>query len=143
MLKNLPSCYNALSFLRPHCSNMLSFFINFFLSLSLSLSLSSVLLLPKPLLSPLSLLLYHTISPKFLLLPLTISDNSFTIVIQKILERTPLQSHINPTKKLRKNPITITQKPNQKNQKISTKKTQNLIEIPKKKKKKKKASKTQ
>ena len=72
MLKNLQSCYSALSFLRPHCSNMLSLFINFFLSLF------CVCLLPKSLLSPLSLLLYHTISPKLLPLPLTILANSFT-----------------------------------------------------------------
>ena len=85
MLKNFPSCYSVLSFFRPHCSNMLSFFINFFLSLSL--------------------LLCHTISPKLLPLPLTISANSFTTAIQKIPRNT------------RKNPAAITQKPNQKTQK--------------------------
>ena len=85
MLKNLSSCYSVLSFLIPHCSNMLSFFINFSLSLSLSLSLC------------------HTISPKLLPLPLTISANSFTTAIQKIPRNT------------RKNPAAITQKPNQKN----------------------------
>ena len=89
MLTNLSSCYSVLSFLRPHCSNMLSFFFNFSLSLSLSLSL----------------LLCHTISHKLLPLPLTISANSFTTAIQKIPRNT------------RKNPATITQKPNQKTQK--------------------------
>ena len=68
MLKNLQYCYSVLSFLRPHYSTMLSFFINF------SLSLFRVCL-PKPLLS---LLLCHTISPKLLPLPLT---NSFTTKI--------------------------------------------------------------
>ena len=61
MLKNLQYCYSVLSFLRPHYSTMLSFFINFFLSLFR-------VCLPKPLLS---LLLCHTISPKLLPLPLT------------------------------------------------------------------------
>ena len=65
MLKNLQYCYSALSFLRPHCSIILSFFINLFLSLF------HVCLLSKSLLFPLSLLLYHTISPKLLPLPLT------------------------------------------------------------------------
>ena len=68
MLKNLQYCYSVLSFLRPHYSIMLSFFINFFLSLFR-------VCLPKPLLS---LLLCHTISPKLLPLPLT---NSFTTKI--------------------------------------------------------------
>ena len=62
--------YSALPFFRPHCNTILSFFINFLLPLF------RVCLLPKSLLSPLSLLLYHTISPK--LLPcLAESPNTF------------------------------------------------------------------
>ena len=75
MLKILQYCYSALLFLRPHYSTMLSFFINFFLSLF------RACLLPKSLLSPLLLLPCHTISPKLLPLPLTISANSFTTTI--------------------------------------------------------------
>ena len=127
MLKNLKFFYNVLSFLRVHCSKMLSFFfINFFLSLF------RACLLLKSLLSPLSLLLYHTISPKLHPLHLTISANSHHLlpikltkntqtsqkITQKLndknlvgtiklpfvnhtwnLEKTPLQSHRNPTKK--------------------------------------------
>ena len=49
--------------------------------LLISFSLFCVCLLPKSLLSPLSLLLCHTISLKLLPLPLTISTNSFTTTI--------------------------------------------------------------
>ena len=73
MLKTLQYCYSALSFLRPHYSTMLSFFINFFLSLF------HVCLLPKSLLSPLSFLIRHTISPKLLPLPLTISPKLLSL----------------------------------------------------------------
>ena len=141
MLKNLSSCYSALSFLIPHCSNMLSLFINFFLSL--------------PCLSPSQVSsLSSLISP----LPHHLTQASFSP--SHYLNQ--LFHHCNP-ENTRKNPVVNTQKPNQKtqkephcnhtetqpkNQKISSKNTQNLIENtqkipPKKKKNTKTASKTQ
>ena len=71
------------------CSH-LSFFINFFLSLSC--------LILKSLLSPLSLLLYHTISPKLLPSPSHYLSNFFTLSFPKISQETPIHRSKLPKK---------------------------------------------
>ena len=90
MLTNLSSCYSVLSFLRPHCSNMLSFFINFSLSLSLSH--------------------FSSVTPSHTSFFLSLSPSQPTLSplqsrkYPEIPERTLLQSHRNPTKKTQKEP---------------------------------------
>ena len=126
MLKFLQYYYSALLFLRPHCSTLLSFFfIDSFLSLPcLSPSqVSSLSFLTSPLSHHLT---QASSSPSHHLNQLFHHCNSENT--QKIPERTPLQSHKNPTKKSRKNPTAITQKPNLKTKKSAHKNTQNLTE---------------
>ena len=103
--KKLPSCYCELLFLRAHCSNMLSFFIDFFLSLS------SVLVSFPSLFSLLSH--FSSVAPSHPSFFLSLSPSQPTL--------SPLQSRNYPGN-TRKSPIAITQKPNKKNQKISTEK---------------------
>ena len=98
--KKLPSCYCELLFLRAHCSNMLSFFIDFFLSLS------SVLVSFPSLFSLLSH--FSSVTPSHPSFFLSLSPSQPTL--------SPLQSRKYP-ENTRKNPAAITQKPNQKTQK--------------------------
>ena len=70
------------------CYIFLSFFTNFFLSLV------RACLLLKSLLSPLSLLLYHTISPKLHPLHLTISANSHHFLPIKLTKNTQTSQKI-------------------------------------------------
>ena len=115
MLKNLSSCYSALSFLIPHCSNMLSLFINFFLSLP-CLSLSSLI-------SPLP---HH----------LTQASSSPSHYLNQLFH------HCNP-ENTRKNPVVNTQKPNQKTRKSAQKIPRTSLKIPRKYHQKKKKTQKQ
>ena len=118
----MPSCYCELLFLRAHCSNMLSFFINFFLSLS------SVLVSFPSLFSLLSH--FSSVTPSHPSFFLSLSPSQPTL--------SPLQSRNYPGN-TRKSPTAITQQPNKKKKKKKIRKsaqknTQNLTENTQKKK---------
>ena len=131
------ACYIALSFLRVHCYKMLYFLL-------ISFFLFRACLLLKSLLSPLSLFLCHTISPKLHPLHLTISTNSHHLlpkkltkntqtsqqITQKIYDKKPhrhhqivlCKSYLKPRKK------TLLQSHRNPTKKSAQKNTQNLIE---------------
>ena len=81
------ACYIALSFLRVHCYKMLYFLL-------ISFFLFRACLLLKSLLSPLSLFLCHTISPKLHPLHLTISTNSHHLLPKKLTKNTQTSQQI-------------------------------------------------
>ena len=134
MLKNLSSCYSALSFLIPHCSNMLSLFINFFLSLP-CLSPSQVSSLSS-LISPLPHHLTQASSS-----PSHYLNQLFYHCNPENTRKNPAVNTQNPTKKPRKNPTAITQKPNQKTRKSAQKIPRTSLKIPRKYHQKKKTQK--
>ena len=121
MLKFLQYCSSVLSFLRPHCSTMLSFFINFFLSLS------PMLVSFPSLFSLLSHFSSVTPSHPNFFLSLSPSQPTLSPLQSKKYQKESLYNHIEiQPKKPIKNPTAITQKPNLKTKKSAKKNTQNL-----------------